>query len=345
MPRLEAIFKNYNYDLPEGLIAQKPASPRDSAKLLVYSRAQKSFAVDTFKNLSLYLPKGAVLVMNETKVIPARFVAAKPTGGKVELLFVDREKNTIRCMANRALQSGMALRAGGRAIFAVVAQEGKYYRLKPSFSTARMEQFLMRYGVTPIPPYIKYSPLSERELRREYQAIFAKHPGSIAAPTASLHFTARLLSELKKKGFGMEFVTLNVGLGTFAPLREEHFLKNALHAERYAIAPATLRRLNAAKRAGRPIVAVGTTVVRTLESAANAHGVLSRASGDTKLFIREGYRFRFVDGMITNFHVPQSSLLMLVAAFMGRREVLRAYDYAKTNAFRFFSFGDGMLII
>ncbi|MEK7481417.1 MAG: tRNA preQ1(34) S-adenosylmethionine ribosyltransferase-isomerase QueA [Patescibacteria group bacterium] len=343
MARLETVLKQYDYTVPASLIAQAPASPRDSARLLVYVRKTGAIQHDTFRHLTNYLPPRAVLVFNETKVIPARFTVRKPTGGKAVLLYVRTEGKEIIAMADRPLPVGETVTLAPRVRFRVVSQE-KYARLAPLFSIARLPKVLERYGVTPIPPYIKHTPLSERALREKYQTVFARRRGSVAAPTASLHFTKRLLRDLKKAGHDIVFVTLHVNLGTFAPVKEEHWRRGKLHEEWYDIPRAAAVALNRAKKSGRPIVAVGTTVARTLESAAQ-NGCVRAGRRTTDLFIRPGYRFAFVDHLITNFHVPQSSLLMLVSAFASRKKILELYQKAMKKRFHFFSFGDGMLMV
>lgn len=207
-----------------------------------------------------------------------------------------------------------------------------------------MIKLLAKYGETPIPPYLRHTTLSEKELRIKYQTVFARIPGSVAAPTASLHFTDRLLQKIKSAGLSIKFVTLDVNLGTFAPLLPEQVASKKLHREHYNIDNVTMSFLNKAKAQGRPIIAVGTTVARTLESAAKVKGKLSKSGGKTDLFISEGYKFNFVDGLITNFHVPRSSLLMLVAALIGRQKLFQLYNIAHHKGFKFFSFGDGILV-
>lgn len=335
-----------DYSFPDSLIAKSPASPRDSAKLLVFMRATGELFFDTFRNLPKYLPQNAVLVFNETKVIPARLTLQKQTGGKVRVLYLATEGETIKVMADRRLALGSKIYLPKSEIyFSVEKHDEKYHFLRPSIPMTNIGEVFERFGETPIPPYIKHSPLSEQALRTKYQSIFAKHKGSVAAPTASLHFTKRLFSKLKRHGVDTAFVTLHVNLGTFAPLTEEQLKKNRLHEEYFEIAAKAAQKLNTAKKAGRPIIAVGTTVVRTLESAAGPHGQLTKLTGTTDFFIREPYRFKFVDALITNFHVPKSSLLMLVSALTGEAKLLELYQRAITKKFRFFSFGDGMLII
>ncbi len=339
----------YDYVLPDWQIAQQPASPRDAAKLLVYDRQSGEMCVDTFRHLTDYLPKHAVLVFNQSKVIPARVIAKKDTGGKVELLILRWQGRKVTAIADRRLARGQTVSIGPNALV-VTGQHEAEFSLQMKFAPTRFMAVLDRYGAAPIPPYIKHTPLSQAKLKKEYQTIFAKQPGSAAAPTASLHFTNRLLRQIHAAGVASAFVTLHVGLGTFAPLKSENLQSGKLHAEQFEISPAAAARLNRYKQQGRPIIAVGTTVARTLESATRlpagqaGRGRLSQLTGATQLFIRPGYGWKFVDGLITNFHVPRSSLMMLVSAMTGRQELLALYEFAKRKKFRFFSFGDGMLV-
>lgn len=338
-------LKAHQYKFPQSLIATHLATPRDSAGLLIWDKKQKKVSFDTFRNLSNYLPPRAILVFNNTKVLPARFTLKKDTGGLVRILYLSHNAKEICCLADRPLVIGSNLRVeGGKESFKVNKKVGAIYHLAPSFPTVRMRSLLYKNGRVPIPPYIKNTPLSERQLRKEYQTIFARISGSVAAPTASLHFTKRLLKQLSHAGITQKLVTLHVGLGTFAPITATQLASGTLHEEHFEISKATLQFLNQAKKQGHPIIAVGTTSVRTLESAANNRGVLTATHGDTRLFIREGYQWKFIDGMITNFHVPGSSLMMLVAAFIGRTKLLTLYHLAIKKKFRLFSFGDGMLL-
>jgi S-adenosylmethionine:tRNA ribosyltransferase-isomerase len=339
-----ASLRQYAYTFPEECIAQAPASPRDAARLLVFDRKKTTTSLDTFRNLARYLPPKSVIVFNRTKVIPARFWCRKESGGKVQVLYIRHDTQFVYALCNRKLTIGTHILLTPTLRFLVHGRVGTQYILKPSFGMSRMMALLNRYGTTPIPPYIKHSPLSERALRREYQAIFAKTQGSVAAPTASLHFTPRLLASLKKAGHTIFFVTLHVGLGTFAPLTTQQLTRGRLHEECFDIDVRTARALTLAKKSGKPVVAVGTTVARALESASDAKGRLVKLRGMTDIFIREGYVWRFVDSLITNFHVPKSSLMMLVASLVGRARLLKLYRYALSQRMRFFSFGDGMLI-
>lgn len=334
----------YDYGYPARAIAQEPAQPRDAAKLLVYDSATEGVELSTFKYLYRFLPPRAVLVCNQTKVLPARFMGVKATGGKVEFLFLSAGAKSFEVLANKQLSVGDVVTVFGKESLTVVGKLQKGYKVKPSFAMPDLFRYLTVAGQTPIPPYIKHSPLTEQKLRREYQTVFAQHMGSVAAPTASLHFTRPLLKDLERRGFGLEYVTLHVGLGTFAPLTSEQLKSGKLHKETYYIDITTAQRLEHYRAEGRPIVAVGTTVVRTLESATNAKGKFVKLSGSADLFIRPPYRFKFIQGLITNFHVPKSSLMMLVAALIGREKLLQLYALAIKKKFRLFSFGDGMLI-
>lgn len=338
------LLKQYDYQFPSELIAQEPAKPRDAARLMIYDRKSDVAQSNTFNHLDLYFSKDAVIVFNDTRVIPARLLLCKPTGGQVEILYLNTISKSIRVMSNRHLRIGEDLSLTSHIFFTVTAQEGRFYILEPSIPIEKLHAVFDRYGITPLPPYIKHSALHGRSLRSAYQTIFARHRGSIAAPTASLHFTKRLLSKIRARGIAIKFVTLHVNLGTFTPLTEGAARDSKLHSESYHIDAETAAFLNRAKRDRRPIIAVGTTVARTLESASNKRGVLSRLTGETDLFIREGYQFRFVNELITNFHVPKSSLLMLVAAFIGREKLFSLYERAIAERFRLFSFGDGMYL-
>ncbi|HQK63895.1 MAG TPA: tRNA preQ1(34) S-adenosylmethionine ribosyltransferase-isomerase QueA, partial [Candidatus Staskawiczbacteria bacterium] len=338
------ILEKYNYKLPENLIAQKPSQPRDAAKLLIYDKEADKIFCDKFLNIAKYLPKNAVLVFNETKVLPARLNLKKETGGKVEILYLKKRGGLCEVLADRKLNIGSKIFLGPKIVFEVAGHEEKIYLLKPLFDAKKFEAVLEKYGAAPIPPYIKHSPLSKSQLKQQYQTIFAKYTGSAAAPTASLHFTKRVLASLKRAKIDTKFVTLHVGLGTFAPLTEQNLKTKKLHAESYNIDQKTAEFLNIARAQGRPIIAVGTTVARTLE-AASKNGQLKNLSGQTDIFISEGYKFGFIEGIVTNFHVPKSSLLMLVAALVGQEKILEIYKFAIAQKFKFYSFGDGMMII
>ncbi len=334
----------YHYVLPPERIAQAPASPRDSSRLLVHDRASGQAHWATFRDIGSFLPRGACLVLNQTKVIPARLHVQRKTGGRVAILSLGAQGEQLRVLANRRLTMGEVLALDDDHSFTVEACDDKAWILRPSFPMAELPVVFDRQGTMPLPPYIKESPLTEAELRQAYQSVFARDIGSIAAPTASLHFTQELLADLKANGIDLAYVTLHVHLGTFAPLTAEQWQAGALHTESYAIDPQTVTQLEQYKKEGRPLVAVGTTVVRTLESAFHETGRITKPAGETNIFIREGYAFKAVDHLITNFHVPRSSLLMLVSAFAGRDTVMDLYRQSLEQQFRFASFGDAMLL-
>ena len=341
MSDFESLLAQYDYPLHPEQIAARPASPRDSSKLLIYDRATKSTQIDVYSHIYRYIPKGSLLVFNETRVIPARIVGRVATGGKVELLCTRFGGNELLALSERGLSTGEQIWLNKKTYLKVIRKTGKEYQigLPRGFN---IRKYMRRHGVTPLPPYLKHSPLSEKERRVKYQTIFAKKDGSIAAPTASLHFTKRLIAKLNAAGIETAFITLHVNLGTFMPLTEENVASGLLHEERFEIPGAALKKIEKAKKAGHLIVPVGTTALRALESA--YAGARVRPSGMTRLFIREGYRFKVANGLITNYHVPRSSLMMLVASLVGRKKLLELYSFAGKSNFRFLSFGDGMLV-
>lgn len=342
--KLSEVLKDYDYEVPPEAIAQEPASPRDNAQLLIYNRTTQKVLFDRFKNISLYIPEKSVLVFNQTKVIPARLTVHKKSGGSIKLLYIRHTPTTIYVLAPKKLTPGEQLYIDKRPYFTVKGRDGEHFALEPLFPITTLPELLERHGITPIPPYIKNSPLSEQQLREKYQTVFAESPGSVAAPTAALHFTQQLLESLRQKGHEIYFITLHVNQGTFAPLTPENLEHNRLHKEQYTIGPPTAHALTKARKQGKPIIAVGTTTARTLETQASSDDTLHSGSGTTTIFIQPGYKFKFIDGLITNFHVPQSSLMMLVAALTGREKLLELYHHARNKKFRFFSFGDSMLI-
>jgi len=345
---------SYAYHLPPELIARRPAVPRDTARLFVYDTASDSIALDRFLHLDNYLPPDALLVLNDTKVAPVRAFLTKSTGGKVETLFLLNEwpgKGAIPVWLNQKTNIDAKLILNAKIFFKVTAQKEDVFYLEPNFDPQNIFAVLDRYGKTPIPKYIKDPGLSETELRKKYQTVFAKHPASVAAPTASLHFTDRVFHKLEQRGIARAFVTLDVGRGTFAPVREEQFLSGILHAESLHIPKSTISAIRSYKKEGRPIVAVGTTAVRALESASDeilSHAPAHHIEKTTRIFIRPPYRFGVVDTLITNFHLPSTSLMMLVQAFLlqkkAKRNVVDLYETAIKERFRFYSFGDAMLI-
>jgi S-adenosylmethionine:tRNA ribosyltransferase-isomerase len=342
--KFERAIREYDYELPREQIALRPASPRDSARLLVYSRESGQTRFLRFRDLPAVLPERSVIVFNETKVVPARLALTRVTGGRVEILFLKKERGLVVALANKKLRDGEVLRVPASVkSFTVMSRIGAQYSLRPSFPLSDLENVLMAHGVMPLPPYLKGTDLNARALKKEYQSVFAKKSGAVAAPTASLHFTKKLLKEIERRGHTIVFVTLHVGLGTFSPLTHEQWKSGKLHAEYFEVSSVANNVLRSARKSDRPIIAVGTTVARTLETVFAGSSV--RRSGSTQLFIRPGYRFSAVDGLITNFHVPRSSLLMLVAALIGRKKTFELYRMAQRRGLRFLSFGDGMLIL
>lgn len=335
---------DFEYHLPPELIAQTPVEPRHSSRLLVFDRSQGKIEHTIFRNIGDYLIPGDLLVINQTRVIPARIFANKPTGGKVELLLLRREDDATWevLVGGKRINTGKILQLEEGLTAEVIAEMDGSRRLV-HFSEP-VEPYLERRGQMPLPPYI-HTPLQDQQ---RYQTVYAQTPGSAAAPTAGLHFTPELLESLGYHGIGFARVTLHVGLDTFAPVTEESPSEHVIHTEWCEVTPDTARQINAARRNGGRIIAVGTTSVRTLETAARnapAGQAVQPFSGPTGLFILPGYSFKAVDGMVTNFHLPRSTLLMLVSAFVGRERLLEIYNLAVESRYRFYSFGDAMLIL
>lgn len=335
---------DFNYHLPEESIAQTPVEPRHASRLLVLDRKKEALEHKTFWEIADYLRPGDLLVINQTRVIPARVFARKPTGGRVELLLLRREdlQTWEALVGGKGLHPGrwVEIESGPRA--EIIADLGGSRR-RVRF-TEPVEPYLPRVGQMPLPPYI-HEHLDDPE---RYQTVYARQPGSAAAPTAGLHFTVELIDRLKQMGVGFAQVTLHVGLDTFAPVTEEDPAEHKIHTEWCELDDAAARAVNETRHKGGRIVAVGTTSVRTLESAAR-HAlegqVVAPFTGPTNLFILPGYTFRAVDVMVTNFHLPRSTLIMLVSAFAGRERVLSTYQTAVEMHYRFYSFGDAMLIL
>jgi S-adenosylmethionine:tRNA ribosyltransferase-isomerase len=342
-------LKKYDYHLPASLLSATPANPRDSAKLFVYDTKKDKVTIDTFRHLPKYLPKKTLLVFNNTKVVPARLVLRKETGGKVEVLLLLNEyrKNDkfIKGLADRKVSVGQKLFFDKSNLLTVISQKEKIFLFRPNFSRKKLDQLLAQFGHTPIPKYLKNTKLNESALRKRYQSVLAEKPASVAAPTASLHFTPKLLSQIKKTVAQTASVTLHVGLGTFAPIDSTNLKNRKLHEEYYEMSKNNLNKLKRARVLDQTIIAVGTTAVRALESIA----AKKRLVGRTELFIFPPYRFKFTQGLITNFHLPKSSLMCLVDAFLrekhARRNITDLYRLAIKKRFRFYSFGDAMLII
>ena len=332
---------DFDYNLPEDCIAQTPAEPRDSSRLLVLHRETGELEHRIFRDITDYLRVGDLLVLNQTRVIPARIYARKETGGRVELLLLRRRDE----LTWEALEGGKGLRVGklvkvedGPEVKVIETLDGSERVIK--FSEP-IEPYFSKVGNVPLPPYI-HEKLNDPE---RYQTVYAREPGSAAAPTAGLHFTPRLLEELQVKGVKIAYVTLHVGLDTFAPVTEDNPREHKIHSEWCELPQETADLINQTRKAGGRVVAVGTTSVRTLESASmGQNGILSYL-GATSVFILPGYRFQAVDAMITNFHLPKSTLIMLVSAFAGRERILSTYETAIKDGYRFYSFGDAMLIL
>ena len=332
---------DFDYDLPSEFIAQAPAEPRDSSRLLVLDRHTGEIEHRIFRQIGGFLHSGDLLVINRTRVIPARLYARKPTGGRIEVLLLRRED----LLTWECLVGGKGLSVGKKITIekgpdAEIVEVLDGSRRKVRFAEP-IEPFFPRVGHVPLPPYI-HEPLKDFE---RYQTVYARESGSAAAPTAGLHFTPSLMDELRSRGIRFADVTLHVGLDTFAPVTEADPEEHQIHTEWCELPPSTVQEVAQAKDNGNRVIAVGTTTVRTLESAARVgQNLLLSYSGPTNLYILPGFRFKIVDAMITNFHLPRSTLIMLVSAFAGRQTILHAYEVAKKEGYRFYSFGDAMLI-
>ncbi len=339
-------INNYDYVLPEANLALAPAVPRDSSKLFIYETDVDKITFDRFYNLNKYLPKDSFMVMNNTKVLPARVSMKKESGGKVIVLLLVNEilNDTLPIIVDRKINVGEKIFFDENNFLYITGQKENIFEVRFDFSRQHLFSLLNKYGAMPIPPYLKKSTLSKNDLLKKYQTIFAKTDGSSAAPTASLHFTDSVFKKLDEKEIKRLFVTLHVGMGTFAPITDENILKKELHNEYYEVDQKTLQLINQLKYGGKKLVAVGTTVVRTLESVAK-----SKNFNKTNLFIFPPYDFKMIDIMITNFHLPKSSLMMLVEAFLqhkkAKKSLVELYNIAISNNFRFYSFGDAMLIL
>lgn len=343
---MELKKSDFYYDLPERLIAQTPAEPRDSARMLVYDRGTGETAHRHFYDLPDYLKRGDILVINNTRVLPARIYGHKATGARVELLLHKRRSLTeweVLARPARKAEPGTELIFSDR-LRAVVTGRGEDGLRTVRFSFEGVfEDLLAQVGEMPLPPYIRRKP-AETDAER-YQTVYAKESGSSAAPTAGLHFTPGLMERVRAAGAEFVEVLLHVGLGTFRPVKTENVLDHKMHSEFYAVSPEAAGKLNDAKKQGRRIIAVGTTSVRVLESATDDTGEIRAGSGDTDIFIYPPYTFRSVDGLITNFHLPESTLVMLVSAFIGREKTLALYKEAVEKEYLFFSYGDACLLL
>lgn len=337
--------KDYDYDLPEELIAQDPLEDRSSSRLMVLDRQTGDVEHRHFTDILEYLHPGDCLVINNTKVIPARLFGVKEdTQAKIEVLLLKRKENDIwetLVKPGKKAKSGTKLVFGDGLLTAEVVdvvEEGN--RLIQFHYDGIFEEILDQLGQMPLPPYITH----QLKDKNRYQTVYAKYDGSAAAPTAGLHFTKELLQKVKDMGVDIAEVTLHVGLGTFRPVKVENVLDHHMHSEFYMVSQEAADKINRAKESGHRVIAVGTTSTRTLEAAADENGRLHETSGWTEIFIYPGYQFKVIDALITNFHLPQSTLVMLVSALAGREHVLHAYEIAVKEKYRFFSFGDAMLI-
>jgi S-adenosylmethionine:tRNA ribosyltransferase-isomerase len=341
-------LEDYDYPLPEALIAQHPSPERDQSRLMQVSRATGAVCHRRFGDIADILAAGDVLVLNDTKVVPGRLLGRKQTGGKVEALILDYAQGASQRVFTCLVKASKRPRPGSRILFdggleaqvlSVNAQTCSLaFNDSPDF-----EQILERIGHMPLPPYIRRDDSSADHA--SYQTVYAAKKGAIAAPTAGLHFTRELLERLALKEVRIVYLTLHVGYGTFLPVRSDDIRQHHMHAEWFCLTPEAAETINAARERSGRVVAVGTTCVRTLEYCADASGRVNAHSGACDLFIYPGYAFKIVDAMITNFHLPKSTLMMLVSAFAGRENMLAAYAEAVREQYRFFSYGDGMLII
>lgn len=338
-------LSDFNYELPKELIAQVPLEKRDEARLMVLHRSDKTIEHKVFKDILNYLKPGDCLVRNNTKVIPARLYGVKEgTGANVEFLLLNRIEGDIwevMVRPGKKLMPGVSVSFGNGILKAEVLDkmEGGSRKVKFSYQGI-FNEILDEIGLMPLPPYIK----EKLEKKEMYQTVYAKYEGSAAAPTAGLHFTEELLEKIKKKGVEIANVTLHVGIGTFRPVKEENIENHDMHTEHYYIKKEDAEKINNARKNGGRIIAVGTTSCRVLESVADENGMVKEIEDDTNIFIYPGYKFKCINGLITNFHLPESTLLMLISALAGREYVLDAYKEAVKQKYKFFSFGDAMFI-
>ena len=336
---------DFNYELPEELIAQHPYDKRDEARLMVLNRQEQSINHKVFKDVIDYLEPGDCLVINNTKVIPARLYGIKDkTGAKVEFLLLKQMDNDIwevMVRPGKKLLPGTKVMFGDGILTAEILEmlEGGNRKVKFTYQGI-FNEILDKIGLMPIPPYIKET-LKEKD---KYQTVYAKYVGSSAAPTAGLHFTEELLEKIRNKGVEVANVTLHVGIGTFRPVKVENIEDHKMHSEHFYIKQEDVEKINNAKKNGKRVIAVGTTSCRVLESIADENGYVKVQEGDTSIFIYPGYKFKCIDALITNFHLPESTLIMLVSALAGREYIMKAYEEAVKERYKFFSFGDAMII-
>ena len=344
-------ISDFSFDLPENLIAQYPTEQRSGSRLLCLNSSSGEIQHNKFRDVLSYLNSGDLLIFNDTRVIPARFFGEKETGGKVELLLerlLSDNRLLVQVKSSKPLRSEMRLRIYRKnteviedSLEAIVVERSDQFYVLQFDKSLQLKDQLFAHGYVPLPPYIKR--MNENQDFDRYQTIYAQNDGAVAAPTAGLHFDENLFADLKLKGIDTEFLTLHVGAGTFQPIRVDKVEEHAMHTERFVVSERVCEKVHKCKKAGGKVVAVGTTSVRALESAANK-GKLSSADSETDIFIYPGFNFQIVDALITNFHLPESSLLMLVSAFCSKNMILDAYKEAVRNKYRFFSYGDAMFI-
>ncbi len=336
---------DFYYDLPEELIAQTPIEKRDESRLMVLNRASQTIEHKTFKDIIEYLEPGDCLVRNNTKVIPARLYGKKATGAKIEFLLLNRIEGDIwECIVRpgHKLKPGTEVEFGDGILKAKVLEVMEGGTRKVEFKYEGIfNEILDKIGLMPLPPYIHES-LKDND---RYQTVYAKYEGSAAAPTAGLHFTPELFEKIKAKGIDVANVTLHVGIGTFRPVKVENVEEHHMHSEHFYIKQEDADKINNAKKNGKRVIAVGTTSCRVLETIADENGMVKPTEGDTQIFIYPGYKYKCLDGLVTNFHLPESTLIMLVSALAGRDYIMKAYNEAVKERYRFFSFGDAMLIL
>ncbi len=342
------LLTDFDYELPEELIAQEPSSCRDGSRMMVLNRANQQVSCTDFKSIINYFRPGDVLVCNDTEVIPARLLGRKVTGGKVEIFLVRREAGcddeTWLCLtkSSKSIRSGTVVHISDGLMAEVLEEAEAPYRRVRFDCAGDFLEHVDKIGHLPLPPYIRRP--DDPADRERYQTVFAREKGAVAAPTAGLHFTPEILARLQEAGVILAPLTLHVGLGTFLPVRVENVLEHKMHTEIYQVPEQTATLINQAHAQGNRVIALGTTSARALETAATQPGVIKSGSGESDIFIYPGYQFKIVDGLITNFHLPKSTLLMLVSALAGKEFILSAYHRAVKERFRFFSYGDCMLI-
>ncbi len=336
----------FNYELPPNLIAQKPHIPRDECRLLICDRKNDSMKHEIFKNIINYLNKDDLIILNDTKVIPARLFANKKTGGKIEIFLLEEiSLNKYLCLTKGKIKDKTIVNLKN-GIEAKIIKTDSDKRIVEFIVEEDIKQHLEEIGEVPLPPYISrnYENYNKKEDFLYYQTVYAKKDGAVAAPTAGLHFTKELLQQISNNGLNIAYITLHVGIGTFRPVKEKIVEKHKMHEEFYEISKETAELFNQTKDKKGRVIAVGTTVIRALESAVDPDGTLAPKKEKTSIFIYPGYKYKAIDAMITNFHLPKSTLLMLVSAFYKREKVINCYKEAINNNYRFFSFGDAMFI-